>query len=138
MPCKKPFSTTICGAGWRNSVYDLKGTAVAEKVVTESSDATTKYTGCFLDAPKRRLERALGIFTDPQDCFKRAKDAGLKYVGLQYGKHCFGGNKLNINEKKPESDCRMPCQKPFQSTKCGGGWRNSVYELIEEGTYLNN
>eukprot|EP00392_Amoebophrya_sp_AT5.2_P010373 g10433.t1 len=56
-----------------------------------------------------------------------------KYFAIQAGGECWCGNHLD-NAKKPEGDCKA-CQHD-SGLKCGGGWRNSVYEHTPTARYL--
>lgn len=58
-----------------------------------------------------------------------AKKLGFKYIGHQYGGECWMGNEFGKYGQKPEKDCKMKC-KLETDLICGGGWRNSIFELV--------
>lgn len=45
---------------------------------------------------------------------------------MQYGKQCFGSNKVGRLGDRPVTECNMECSKE-KGMKCGGNWRNSVW-----------
>ena len=45
---------------------------------------------------------------------------------LQNGDECWCGNNYGRYQDRDEGKCTEPCQTEPE-TKCGGGWRNSVY-----------
>lgn len=109
MPCKKDSSRT-CGAGWRNSVFELK---IITPVKTESQfhnvDGNVRqevtqerhsdhrmglnYLGCFVDQNNRDMTRIKND-ASPKECFKMARDRGFEFAGIQNGAECFGSNKV--------------------------------------------
>ena len=110
---KCPNSETNCGAGWRNSVYDVtggNGAAVEEKPVKKAVVKAENYVGCFEDKSQRTLpvNLNLGKGQSLEACVDAAKAKGLKYAGLQYSVECWGGNDLPPN-KKDDKECNMKC-----------------------------
>jgi hypothetical protein len=55
-------------------------------------------------------------------------DKGYKYVGMQYGGECWGGNTVGRYGKRPDSECNMRC-KHDKNRYCGSSWRNNVFKL---------
>ena len=51
----------------------------------------------------------------------------FKYAGLQAASYCLCGNRFGTYGKRKESDCKFDCSGD-SSQKCGGSWRNSVYQ----------
>ena len=51
----------------------------------------------------------------------------FKYAGLQAASYCLCGNRFGTYGKRKESDCKFGCSGD-SSQKCGGSWRNSVYQ----------
>jgi hypothetical protein len=98
MPCKKDTSRT-CGAGWRNSVFELKivpkkeapkkefhnidGNVRQEVTQERHSDHRMglAYLGCFKDANNRDLTGIPGVDT-PEACFKAARDKGYEFAAM--------------------------------------------------------
>lgn len=83
MRCKKDNSRT-CGAGWRNEIFDLNSVKKTPPRGYNSIYGETYY-GCFKDTGRRDLENYISRSTSPQDCFKKAMDAGYQYAAMQYG-----------------------------------------------------
>ena len=89
-----------------------------------------KYIGCFEDGVggKRDLEIELTKNTSPSNCFKKVKEGGYLYGGLQFGTECFASNSKPDNDKKDDAECNMPCRDD-KTIMCGGSGRNSVYQF---------
>ncbi|HEY3353457.1 MAG TPA: WSC domain-containing protein [Polyangia bacterium] len=85
------------------------------------------YVGCYTDDENRGLPTTLaGGGQTPASCMNLARQAGLRYAGLQWYGQCFGGNELRWSPAA-ETDCSTPCDAN-PSWTCGGGWRNSIYD----------
>jgi len=83
MKCKKD-KTRICGAGWRNSIFNISGVKKTVVVVAAYKPiyGETEH-GCFKDAGNRDLPTLLKAgYGNPTKCFKMAMDAGFQYVGM--------------------------------------------------------
>jgi len=141
MPCKKDNSRT-CGAGWRNSVFELKIVApkndakqfhnvdgnVRQEITGERhSDHRMglNYLGCFKDSGNRDLT-PINMNMAPKDCFKAARDKGYEFASMQNGNQCFGGNTVGKYGDVNDKECNKECNAE-KGMKCGGGWRNSVW-----------
>lgn len=56
--------------------------------------------------------------------------AGFQYFGLQWGRECYCGDEYGtFGQAESEDECNRPCAGDA-STMCGGGWRNSIYEIV--------
>ena len=53
------------------------------------------------------------------------------YFGVQAGYACFCGSDYDKHGAADESDCSTACDGNGNQT-CGGGWRNSIYEIHGE------
>jgi hypothetical protein len=88
------------------------------------------YLGCFKDATARDLDGRM-LNRDnmtPALCFSYCREEGYTFAGLQYGRQCYCGQNFGRYGKAPNEDCALPCAgNPAQ--RCGGFWRNAVYEL---------
>ena len=91
-----------------------------------------KYKGCYMDEnteeEDRDLPKYIGLNLDIDTCFLEAKKANLKYLGLQNGNECWGGNTYGAKGKAPEAECSLECYTT-SGFKCGNAWRNSIYEV---------
>jgi hypothetical protein len=80
MQCRKEKSR-LCGAGWRNDIFDLKN--VKETVSTWKSIIGEVSIGCYKDAGNRDLPTLIREANrEPRKCFQAAKDREFKYAGL--------------------------------------------------------
>ncbi|CAD7967070.1 unnamed protein product [Amoebophrya sp. A25] len=93
----------------------------------------TDYLGCFADKPQRAMMRVRGWFSIKK-CAKACGKRGTENMAMQDGHQCFCGRATQHEKygKKPDGDCSKPCEYPEEreaGKKCGGAWRNSVYQL---------
>ena len=56
------------------------------------------------------------------------KFSGYKYAGLQASTWCTCGNLYGKHGRAANSECNMGCSAA-PGVKCGGIWRNSIYEI---------
>jgi len=86
--------------------------------------------GCYIDKGRRDLPKRLDTNgrIKARACFNAAKKRGFKFVGLQYGGECWAGNKPGKYGKRSNGECNMNCKSNGQR-KCGGTWRNMIYDL---------
>jgi len=72
----------MCGAGWRNSIYDLTNVKVDQYEHTSILGET--YEGCWIDKKNRDLP--IGIkegYGNYEKCFNLARHKfGMKYASL--------------------------------------------------------
>ncbi|XP_063431291.1 uncharacterized protein LOC134713954 [Mytilus trossulus] len=90
---------------------------------------TTGYIGCYKDCGGRMLNAKSNMHVNDLSLAKcKSICKGYKYLGLQYTRQCFCGNKMDTVKfpRVPDSECKMPCSKE-KSRMCGGGCRNSIY-----------
>jgi hypothetical protein len=129
MTCRKDKGRK-CGAGWRNSIFDLTGVAEPKPVITDYKDVVGEsYIGCFVDNGKRDLPTLIREgYGNYEKCFTLAFAKKFRYAGLQYSGECWAGNKYGKYGQKDDKECNMPCKKDA-GKMCGAGWRNSVFNL---------
>jgi hypothetical protein len=90
--------------------------------------------GCYADAEDRVWgSRATSLDESPlmtvDRCARRAANAGLKYVGLQFGSQCWSGNDYaQIVSLGESTQCTMTCAGDT-NTICGGPWASNLFEL---------
>ena len=66
------------------------------------------------------------------DCYNHCKKEGFLYFGLQYGGACRCSNTYG-SKGEDAGTCEMACfQHPDSGDKCGGAFRNSVFEITQE------
>jgi len=123
MKCKYDNSR-MCGAGWRNNIFKL---IVQDKGYKSIIGETEE--GCYKDAGNRDLPTLLRAgYGNPKKCFELARDAGHKYVGMQYRGECWAGSSFGKHGKRPDTECNMKCRHD-NSRMCGAGWRNNIFKL---------
>ena len=66
------------------------------------------YLGCFQDAKNKDL-KLISNDSSPKDCFKAARNKGFEFVSMQFGKQCFGSNKVGKLGDRPETECNIEC-----------------------------
>jgi hypothetical protein len=75
MKCKNDKGR-VCGAGWRNNVFNLDGVKPTPKPPYKAIYGESSL-GCFKDAGNRDLPNLLRAgYGRPDRCFKLAMDAG--------------------------------------------------------------
>jgi hypothetical protein len=126
--CQMPCSGNggeACGGVWANLVF-----SVAAQDVAPAQQAGASYVGCYSDAPTRALPALLlSSGATVASCVAAARNAGYIYAGLQDAGQCFAGNTLGYSAL-PQSSCWSPCSAN-SSEMCGGGWANSVFNVIQ-------
>ncbi|KAI0572606.1 WSC multi-domain protein [Pyrenophora tritici-repentis] len=91
--------------------------------------AAVTYLGCYSDARNRVLADKMD--TNNQMTIMKCAFAcqGYRYFGVQDGKECHCGNSFKYEpELLDDSLCGNACSGNNKQ-KCGGGWKNSVYEM---------
>ena len=57
---------------------------------------------------------------------------GFPYAGLQGGLYCLCSSAYGKYDKKVgDEECSMECPGGSPEMKCGGTWKNAVYEISE-------
>ena len=83
--------------------------------------------GCFKDGEDRDLDKKLAKDLTTDDCINLGKVNNYRYVGLQNGDECWGGNSVGSLGLAKDSECHKPCSRDINSF-CGAGFRNLVYD----------
>jgi len=84
--------------------------------------------GCFKDNWTRDLRLFLARSKTFDECVDLAKEKKQYYVGFQNGNECWGDTNIGAFEKVDDSECNMPCVDN-KDKRCGGSWRNTVYDI---------
>ena len=89
MPCSGD-PTVMCGAGWRNSVYEITGQVALDVLETA---VTYTYKGCYVDTPTRDLSGPM-YNMDSQATVRVCAElcVGYTYFGVQAEQQCFCGD----------------------------------------------
>ena len=92
------------------------------------------YFGCYKDSSKRDLN---GEFLSqgtkdersytPATCVQACKDLGYAFAAVQDRGQCFCDDSFGKYGRVSESECNGSCNSD-EFEKCGGKWRNNVYE----------
>ncbi|KAJ4371927.1 hypothetical protein N0V86_008481 [Didymella sp. IMI 355093] len=129
-------SAERCGSGMRLNVYEFDSTSSTDMTPTPGSSAPAAtilgyaYQGCFTDnvpqrvlAGKTSADEAMTL----EMCAAFCKVGGYSWFGLEYGRECYCGTKLDaLSTKELESACDTTCSgNTFQ--KCGGPNHLNVY-----------
>ena len=86
------------------------------------------YAGCYVDSSNRVFNRKAGRDNGLTNKRCEAMCAGYKYYATQDASYCSCGDVFAApTQKVADSQCNMGCVGN-KSEKCGGAWRNSVYE----------
>lgn len=125
--CDKPCSRkadTICGGSWANSVYLTDGKERKKKPIARLQ---VRYLGCFRDAGRRDVRRYWGGHYDKKTCQDKAMKVGHRFFALQWYGQCFTDNKFGSYGRA--GGCHTRCRRN-RGQICGGGWRNSIYQIL--------
>jgi len=106
--------------------------AISQKSSTGDTAAhiNLTYLGCFSDRPRQRdlkMQMANSV-SGPMQCALMCRKVGATFAALQYGHKCFCGKSYGSHGREPPSTCFMKCHSD-QSQRCGGVYRNSVYQI---------
>jgi len=97
-------------------------------------DAAYEYKGCYKDYLfKRQLNGKIKLNLYQNSLEKCAAFCkGFKFFAVQYGTNCFcGDNPRNTRKANDPSDCnRYECPGNL-AQKCGGYWRNRLFEVVD-------
>ena len=96
-----------------------------------TSVSITEHLGCFKDTRDRALPHGFRSNNKMtvQFCTKHCKSEGYRFAGVQYAQECWCGNfGFDRHGKANNKDCHKPC-KGNKKQKCGGDWRQNVYDL---------
>jgi hypothetical protein len=116
---------------YRNTLIPVPG--------AQASILGYSYLGCYTDpsAASRMLSRYSFSNTAMTQtlCVSTCLDRGFGFAGVEYGKECYCGDKLNSIENggkgdkaASEAECDMLCAGNKNET-CGGGSRIGVWSL---------
>lgn len=108
----------------------MNGRASALVVCATETKAAPEYLGCFIDKEDRDIEGSLTRTKTmtTEACVSECRLTGYKIAATQYGEQCFCGNSHGDYGRTSDAECSFPCAGNT-SQKCGGGWRNSVYQV---------
>ncbi|ORY85568.1 hypothetical protein BCR37DRAFT_377247 [Protomyces lactucae-debilis] len=113
----KGNSSEQCGGSVRLQTY---------KAALPSSSGDMTYAGCFTDSANRTLSKRVRDVNTPQQCISQCSTWGYNYAGLENGYECWCDMSLqNGGKVTAEKECGMGCRD--NKSKCGGGWRLSLY-----------
>eukprot|EP01050_Picozoa_sp_SAG11_P012911 SAG11_NODE_1469_length_4850_cov_2.659651_2_plen_460_part_00 len=131
VPCDRAVGRYITVAG--DSSVSLCEVEVWGTALSTPADGPGDYVGCFVDGGNRALYGAGYSMGQPADPLQTCRDLceGYHYFGLQWYEQCFCGDEYAMHGAAAETDCNTPC-RGNTNIMCGGGWRNSVYEVVAE------
>jgi hypothetical protein len=117
-PTPAPVSTPIAPSAPPTPVQ-VDNTPVA------SPPGNPRYVGCYVDTGTRAMGPEHGRFNSRihEQCLDVAKSKNHKYYGIQDRNSCYTHNTY---DKYGAGDNCNTCEV---NKKCGGGWRNAVYEV---------
>ncbi|KAF3044856.1 hypothetical protein E8E11_005397 [Didymella keratinophila] len=89
------------------------------------------YQGCFTEPAGARALSPAELKNDDMTIENCATFCNpYQFFGLEYGRECYCGNRLNANSGSTSaSDCNMPC-KGDSTQACGAGQRLSLYKTV--------
>ncbi|KAK5048350.1 hypothetical protein LTR84_006020 [Exophiala bonariae] len=139
MPCAGSSSQT-CGGRSRLNVYL---DPVVPLPSTRAAIGEYVYLGCYTDpsAGQRVLARysvASAAGMSQGFCVGVCRDKGWAFAGVEYGRECYCGDKLNLvadggkgELAKSEAECDMVCSGE-RAELCGGASRIGVWGVAAQ------
>jgi len=128
------YPDSCCGTAPNLSYYNFE-TEICENGVLRTIELSQNYIGCYADQAERAFELTMPAITSEvpnaiEYCRDLCYGQQKQYFGLQYGIECFCGDSYDTYGPLEESSCNVQCADQSSETICGGGWANSVYEII--------
>ncbi len=96
----------------------------------DSISASNQYLGCFIDQiGSRDLNIFIGDYEQltPKQCILACREQNFRYAAIQYGNECRCGQQYGKYGQVSDDECDYLCST---AEKCGGDYRNSVYNVI--------
>lgn len=94
--------------------------------------------GCFTDDKVGHMDMAtktVDIKMTQNMCIENCDKKNYKYAALQNGDTCLCANDTHFDNKKSayskvdDKECKMPCSGDPFDKKCGGVFRNAIYDV---------
>ena len=136
--CKSCDAAGPCGNNGFNDVFEILYPGVSAKNVEPKEISALNYVGCFQDSGVRAMLFAGNINVNYEGdiftkCAEECSWIEATHIGLQYGNQCFcskNGDYGRYGQLADES-CGAKCRTAAnRNDNCGGGMKNSVYEII--------
>ena len=99
-------------------------------VQTTVISASNQYLGCFIDqVGDRDLSLFVGDYErlTPSQCIRTCREQNFPYAAIQYRTECRCDRKYGKYGQVSDDQCNYFCPT---SEKCGGDYRNSVYNVL--------
>lgn len=147
--------TEICGGRSRLSVYTNTALSDTKPSPMKQVVAGYAYQGCYTD-PSAALRALRGYSTSASPsggsgtgmtqelCVSTCSGRGYKLAGVEYGRECYCGNEIMMNnlqgggggggkaavgvQQTADGECNMPCAGDRDEV-CGGSSRIGVWML---------
>ncbi|PRP85873.1 hypothetical protein PROFUN_06147 [Planoprotostelium fungivorum] len=119
------LSSQAAPAATKSSTVAASTTKASTVAASTTTTTGYQYLGCYRDDNTRDLSGAQSSVSSLAQCYTACQ--GYKYFAVQYSTQCYCGNTYGTYGVMPETDCNMNCTNG--DTKCGAGWRNSVYSI---------
>jgi hypothetical protein len=121
-----PMATSVCNAD--SYCCSVAWDDICVREARRMSAPAGTPLGCYSETLPRALPDHLGVNMTIGQCVSKAKSHGYTYAGLTAGGGCYGGSNIPGYSQVPDSECNINCTAD-SSEKCGGVWRNSVYQV---------
>ncbi|CAG8961013.1 hypothetical protein HYFRA_00002553 [Hymenoscyphus fraxineus] len=131
--------TTLSSISGTSTLIPSSVTSVTVAPSSVPSIGTFKFAGCYTEATKGRALSEKSQSNEHMTIEICASFCqGYAMFGLEYGKECYCGNKLNAGSiSAPESSCSLAC-KANTLQYCGGFSRLSLYSNVNGGPELSS
>ena len=93
------------------------------------------YVGCFVDRiGDRDFQLFIGDskYLTVEQCLHACQTQKSLYAAIQFGNECRCGDTYGRHGSVSDDQCSYRCS---EKDSCGGEYRNSVYRLVDSGSY---
>ena len=96
------------------------------------------YRGCYRDGFVNDFETMIPVqpeYLRVQSCTGECHSRGYPFAAIQDAKFCMCSKReyRRYGMASDENDCATQCLAGSEDEKCGGPWKNAVYEIGEFG-----
>ncbi|KAG6825832.1 hypothetical protein H0H92_002250 [Tricholoma furcatifolium] len=138
VPCAANVNETCGGASRINIFSNGRALPTIPADVTDSTNATWAYNGCFTDDSvgnrtlALHLEPTSGVVT-PQTCVDTCSAANQTIAGVEFGDECWCGTVIQNNASVvADAECSQACTAD-PSFFCGAADRLNVWQIQPKG-----
>lgn len=120
--CKTRCAETLCLATCEHCKQDDKRTVL-----------DVRYKGCYRDGFRSDFEKMIPMkreYLGVRSCTEECHLQGYPYAAVQDARFCMCSRQFGrYGAAEDESQCMTQCIAGSENERCGGPWKNAVYEI---------